>query len=195
MSSNFLSAPVDIERYALVYAHAQKNLGPAGVTVVIVDEAMLDTIPAGLHGMLDYRSHVTGNSIYNTPPVFAIYVTMLVAHWLEEEVGGLAAMATINAQKSTMLYQTLEQHADFYRCHAPADSRSQMNVAFRLPDEELTRAFITQAGTEGLYGLQGHRSIGGIRASLYNAVSIEAVTALCAFMDDFARRHGGEAGA
>lgn len=193
MSSNFLSAPMDIERYALVYAHAQKNLGPAGVTVVIVDEAMLEDIPSGLHGMLDYRSHVAGNSIYNTPPVFAIYVTMLVARWLEEEVGGLAAMAAINAQKSAMLYQTLERRADFYRCHAVADSRSQMNVAFHLPDEDLTRTFVRQAEAEGLYGLQGHRSMGGIRASLYNAVSIEAVAALCAFMDDFAHSHGGGA--
>jgi phosphoserine aminotransferase len=189
MSSNFLSAPVDVERYSLIYAHAQKNLGPAGVTVVILDEAMLETIPTGLHGMLDYRSHVAGNSIYNTPPVFSIYFTMLVARWLEEEIGGLAAMAAINQQKSAMLYKALGQHAGFYQSHALADSRSQMNVTFRLPDEALTRAFITEAEAEGMYGLGGHRSIGGIRASLYNAVTVEAVEKLCDFMADFAHRH------
>jgi phosphoserine aminotransferase len=185
MSSDFLSRPLDIERFALVYAHAQKNLGPAGVTVVVLREDVLDNVPESLPAMLDYREHARAGSVYNTPPVFAIYVTMLVTRWLRDEIGGLEAMAEINRRKADLLYEAIDASAGFYRGHAHPRSRSQMNVAMALPSEELERKFLSMASAAGFYGLAGHRTLGGIRASIYNAVTVPAVEALCSCMRFF----------
>ncbi|MBW4632293.1 MAG: phosphoserine transaminase [Iphinoe sp. HA4291-MV1] len=190
MSSDFLSQPVPVERYALIYAHAQKNLGPAGVTVVLLRDDLVHTIPSGLHSMLDYRTHIVGKSIYNTPPVFALYVIMLVTRWLRKDIGGLAAMAKINATKAATLYKVLDESGGFYQGHAVREYRSVMNVAFRLANRDLERLFLKTAVENGFYGLDGHRSIGGLRASLYNAVTQSGVEALAGFMHDFQQRYG-----
>lgn len=186
MSSDFLSRPFDPNRYDLIYAHAQKNLGPAGVTVVIVRRELLDRAPEGLPATLDYRAHLKAHSIYNTPPVFAIYVTMLVTRWLLNEIGGLEKMALINQKKAKGLYQTIDGSAGFYQGWATPESRSLMNVVFKLRSAELEAAFLKQAAAEGFSGLAGHRSLGGIRASIYNAMTPQAVDTLCSFMEYFA---------
>jgi len=189
-SSDFISRPIPAERFALIYAGAQKNAGPAGVTLVILRDDLLERIPAGLHTMLDYRTHAKSGSLFNTPPVFGIYIVMLVTRWLLEEVGGLAKMAEVNRRKAETLYRVIDGSGGFYRGHAQSDSRSAMNVTWRLPTEELEKAFVKEAEAAGLYGLKGHRSVGGIRASLYNAVTEESVQALCSFMADFLARRG-----
>lgn len=189
MSSDFLSQPIPIEPYALIYAHAQKNLGPAGVTVVLIRDDLVEKIPPGLHTMLDYRTHIKSKSIYNTPPVFALYVIMLVTRWLRKDIGGLAAMAEINQSKAATLYKVIDS-SEFYRGHAVRENRSLMNVAFRLADPDLEPFFLKTAVENGFYGLDGHRSIGGLRASLYNAVTQSGVEALAAFMLDFQQRYG-----
>jgi phosphoserine aminotransferase len=189
MSSDFLSRPFDVRQYGLIYAHAQKNLGPAGVTVVLIREDMFERVPEGLPAMLDYRVHAANGSIYNTPPVFAIYVMLLVTEWLRDEIGGLAAMDAINREKARRIYGAVDASDGFYRPHAERRDRSLMNAVFRLPTPELDRRFVADAEAEGLYGLEGHRSLGGVRASLYNAVTLGAVDALCAFMDAFRRQH------
>ena len=189
MSSDFLSQPIPIERYALIYAHAQKNIGPAGVTVVLIRDDLMERIPPDLHTMLDYRTHIKSKSIYNTPPVFALYVIMLVTRWLRKDIGGLAAMAEINQSKAATLYKVIDS-SKFYRCHAVRENRSLMNVAFRLADPDLEPLFLKTAVENGFYGLDGHRSIGGLRASLYNAVTQCGVDALAAFMLDFQQRYG-----
>ncbi|HEY0962243.1 MAG TPA: 3-phosphoserine/phosphohydroxythreonine transaminase [Pseudomonadales bacterium] len=185
MSSDFLSRPFAIEDFSLVYAHAQKNLGPSGLTVVILKDELLRNAPDDVHSMLDYRNHVAMSSIYNTPPVFAIYVTMLVTRWLRERVGGLEQMAAINARKAEMLYALIDAHPEFFRLHVERPFRSQMNVALRLPTPELEARFLAEAEEAGFYGLDGHRTLGGLRASLYNAVVEEDVASLAQFMDDF----------
>ena len=185
MSSDFLSRPDDYTRFAMIYAHAQKNLGPAGVTVVIVKDALLKDAPEDLPGFLDYRAQIAAGSIFNTPPVFAIYVVLLVTRWLRDQVGGLAAMEALNRQKAATLYQVLDEQADFYRGRAARDDRSTMNVAFNLPRPELDAAFLAAAQGAGFSGLAGHRSIGGIRASLYNGLELAAVEQLAVFMQDF----------
>jgi phosphoserine aminotransferase len=189
-SSDFISRPIPAERFALIYAGAQKNAGPAGVTLVILREDLLERIPDGLHTMLDYRTHAKSNSLFNTPPVFGIYIVMLVTRWLLDEIGGLAKMAEINRRKAETVYRAIDGSGGFYRGHARSDSRSAMNVTWRLPSEELEKAFVKEAEAVGLYGLKGHRSVGGIRASLYNAVTPESVHALCGFMTDFLARRG-----
>jgi len=189
MSSDIMSRPVAIERFAIVYAHAQKNLGPSGVTLVILKKALLEAEHSPLPSMLDYRQHLEHGSIFNTPPVFAIYVTMLVTRWLLEEIGGLARMDAINREKAAALYQLIDQSDGFYRGHAEAGSRSLMNVVFALKTPELERAFLAEALRAGLHGLPGHRSLGGARASLYNAVSLESVHRLCELMHDFHKRN------
>jgi phosphoserine aminotransferase len=189
MSSDFLSRPIDASRFALIYAHAQKNLGPAGVTLVVVRRDVLQGIPDDVPSMLDYRKHVDLGSIYNTPPVFAIYVTVLVTRWLRSQPGGLLGMAARNAAKARLLYSHLDTSTGFYQGRAAFADRSTMNVAFNLPTRELEQAFLKEAEDAGLYGLEGHRSCGGVRASLYNAVTLEAVQALCRFMGDFQARH------
>jgi len=187
-SSDFLSRPLDVGKYALLYAGAQKNVGPAGVTIVIVREDWLEHIPSGLPTMLDYRTHVKHRSLYNTPPVFAIYVVGLVLEYLEAQ-GGLPAIAAANAEKARRLYATIDA-GDFYRGTAERNSRSLMNVCFRLRHPDLEARFLKEATAHGLEGLPGHRLVGGIRASLYNALPMESVVALVDFMQDFARRHG-----
>lgn len=190
MSSDFLSRRFDIGDYAMIYAHAQKNLGPAGVTLVLIDDAMLSRIPGGLPPMLDYRTHVEHGSNYNTPPVFSIYVLNLVSRWLRDEIGGVDAMERVNLRKAAILYQALERQPEMIEIHADPESRSTMNVAFRFRQPQWHGQFLAQAGEAGLSGLEGHRSIGGLRASLYNAVSESAVQQLADLIDDFARRHG-----
>jgi phosphoserine aminotransferase len=185
---------VEAERFALLYAHSQKNLGPAGVTVVVLRDDLLADAPDDLHTMLDYRPHVAARSIHNTPPVFAIYATLLVLRWLRDEIGGVGAMAAINRRKANELYGMIDGSDGFYCPHADPADRSEMNVAFRLPSEGLEKSFLAEAERAGLVGLSGHRSLGGIRASIYNAVSPESVAALCGFMAEFQRattRAGG----
>ncbi|MDH4111808.1 MAG: 3-phosphoserine/phosphohydroxythreonine transaminase [Actinomycetota bacterium] len=189
MSSDFLSRPLDIGRFGLLYAGAQKNAGPAGVTIVIVREDLLERAPDGLPTMLDYRTFVQHGSRYNTPPVLAIYAAMLVTRWLRDEVGGLDEQERRNRAKAALVYDAIDSSGDFYRGHAQADSRSMMNVTFRLPSPELDAAFVTEAATHGLAELKGHRSIGGVRASLYNAMPVEGVEALVTFMQRFAASH------
>jgi phosphoserine aminotransferase len=190
MSSDFLSRPFPAERFALLYAHSQKNLGPAGVTVVVLRDELLEQVPEDLPVMLDYRAHVKMGSIHNTPPVFAIYVTMLVTRWLRDEVGGLAAMDAVNRAKAAALYQTIDESDGFYRGHAAVDDRSLMNAPFTLPSAALALEFLRESEAAGFSGLEGHRSLGGVRASLYNAVTPAAVEALRGFMDDFRKRRG-----
>jgi phosphoserine aminotransferase len=188
MSSDFLSRPCEADRFALIYAHAQKNIGPAGVTVVVVKDQLLQDNPADLPGFLDYRTHVAAHSNFNTPPVFAIYVVLLVTRWLQAEVGGLEAMAAINRAKAALLYGALDGSDGFYRGRTAVADRSLMNVAFNLPTPELDRQFLEEARLAGLSGLGGHRAIGGIRASIYNALTLQAVERLVGFMADFRQR-------
>jgi phosphoserine aminotransferase len=184
MSSDIMSRPFDPAPFGLIYAGAQKNIGPSGVCLVIVREDLLARIPDGLPTMLNYATYVQKNSMYNTPPCFAIYVVQLVLKWLEETVGGLAAMDALNRQKAALIYDLLDG-SEFYRATAEADSRSLMNVTFRLPSAELEQQFVAQALDSGLGGLKGHRSVGGCRASIYNASPLAAVEALVDFMQTF----------
>ena len=188
-SSDFLSRPIDVSRYGLLYAGAQKNAAPAGLTIAIVRDDVLAAIPDGLPTMLDYRTHAEGRSVYNTPPVFAIYVLLLVTRWLRDDVGGLEAMRRRNREQADLLYDAIDGSDGFYRGHAFPYARSLMNVTFRLPTEELERGFLAAATARDLVELKGHRSVGGIRASIYNAMPVEGVEALRAFMDEFAARH------
>jgi phosphoserine aminotransferase len=188
-SSDALSRPIDVAHYGLVYAGAQKNLGPAGVTLVVVRKDLLERTPGGLPAMLDYRLQVENRSLYNTPPTFAIYVVGLVLDWLKA-TGGLAKAAQRNEAKAALLYDAIDGSGGFYRGHAQKDSRSRMNVTFRLPSEDLEKAFLKEAQAEGLDGLKGHRSVGGLRASIYNACPVESARALAGFMGEFRRRRG-----
>lgn len=188
MSSDLLSRPVDLARFALIYAGAQKNLGPAGVTVVIIRHDLLERCRRDLPATLSYVQMAAHNSLLNTPPVFAIYIVGLVARYLLAQ-GGLAAAEARNREKAALLYATLDSSEGFYRGWAQPDSRSDMNVTFRLPTRELEARFVAESTRAGLIGLAGHRTIGGLRASLYNAVSLSDVRALVAFMEDFQRRY------
>ncbi|MFP6667746.1 MAG: 3-phosphoserine/phosphohydroxythreonine transaminase [Pirellulales bacterium] len=188
-SSDFLSRPIDVSRHSLLYACAQKNAGPAGVTVVIICKDAVEACPSNLPGMLNYRNHVEAKSCYNTPPVFGVYLVNLVAQWLLDQ-GGLAAIEQRNEQKAAQLYSVIDASDGFYGGHAQPDCRSLMNVTFRLPNEDLQTAFLAAAQQHQLYELKGHRSVGGIRASIYNAMPVAGVKALAEFMDDFANRHG-----
>ncbi len=190
MSSDFLSRPADVAAHAFLYAHAQKNLGPAGVTVCVLDRQLLDRVPAGLPPMLDYRTHLQHGSNYNTPPVFGIYVLTLVTRWLRDTIGGVATMQRINQEKAARLYQTLEGLGELVQMHADPRFRSVMNATFRFRDPRLDTLFLEQATAAGFSGLAGHRSLGGLRASLYNAVTPTAVARLCDFLADFAAAHG-----
>lgn len=187
-SSDILSHKIDVEKYGLIYAGAQKNMGPSGVTLVIIRDDLLKRIPDGLHTMLDYRTHVENKSLYNTPNTWGIYIINLVCKWLREK-GGLEAMQRENEAKANLLYNAIDG-GEFYRGHADPDSRSIMNVTFRLPTEELEKKFASEATAQGLDGLKGHRSVGGIRASIYNAFPREGVEALVSFMKDFERNSG-----
>ncbi len=187
-SSDILSRPVAMEKYALIYAGAQKNMGPSGVTVVIIRDDLLGRVPEGMHTMLDYRTHTEAKSLYNTPNTWGIYILNLVCRWLQEK-GGLPAMGRENEAKARLLYDAIDA-TGFYRGHAEPDARSLMNVTFRLPAEELEKQFAKEATAAGLDGLKGHRSVGGIRASIYNAFPLAGVEALVSFMKEFERRHG-----
>jgi phosphoserine aminotransferase len=186
MSSDILGREIDCTRFTCIYAHAQKTLGPAGVTVAALRRDMLDRCPPGLPSMLDYRPHAENRSNFNTPPVFPIYVVKCVLEWLENEIGGVAAMDAINRRKAGMVYDLIDR-SSLYQCKVAPDSRSLMNVVFRLPTPELEARFVAQATERGLVGLKGHRSAGGCRASLYNPVTIAAVEELVAFMGEFER--------
>jgi phosphoserine aminotransferase len=187
-SSDILSRPVDVSKYGLIYAGAQKNIGPSGVTVVIVRRDFLPDNRSTLPAMLDYQTHLKNNSLYNTPNTFGIYMIGLVCDWLEE-LGGLESMQKINQQKSALLYDVIDG-SDFYSGHAAKNSRSQMNVTWRLPSEELENRFVGKAATNEMIGLKGHRSVGGLRASIYNAVPLESVAALADFMREFEHKNG-----
>jgi phosphoserine aminotransferase len=189
MSSDFLSRPFDAARCGLIYAGAQKNIGPAGVCLTIVRDDLLALTPKELPSMLKYSTHAENNSMYNTPPCFAIYTVQLVLKWLEESVGGLEKMAERNQAKADLLYGAIDA-GGFYRGTADVDSRSQMNVTFRLPSEALEKKFIAEATAADLGGLKGHRSVGGCRASIYNATDLNDVQALVDFMKNFAQRNG-----
>ncbi len=187
-SSDILSHPIPVDRYALIYAGAQKNMGPSGVTLVILRDDLLKRIPDGLHTMLDYRTHVENKSLYNTPNTWGIYIISLVCKWLKDK-GGLSGMHRENERKASLLYDAIDS-TDFYRGHADPDSRSIMNVTFRLPSEELEKKFTSDATAQGMDGLKGHRSVGGIRASIYNAFPLAGVEALVAFMKEFEKKNG-----
>ncbi|WP_454722450.1 MULTISPECIES: phosphoserine transaminase [Cupriavidus] len=189
MSSDFLSAPGEFDRFSVIYAHAQKNIGPSGVTVVVIKDDVLRQAPATMPGFLDYRKQIEAGSIFNTPPVFSIYVVLLVTRWLRDEVGGLAAMDRINTSKADALYQALDRSDGFYQARAAREDRSKMNVAFTLPSADLETDFLASAAEAGFSGLGGHRSVGGIRASLYNGLQLGAVERLVGFMADFRARH------
>jgi phosphoserine aminotransferase len=187
-SSDIFSRPVDVTKYGLIYAGAQKNLGPSGLTVVVIRQDLvrpgLDSLPT----MLSYATHVENKSLYNTPPAFGIYILRLVLKWLLAN-GGLEAMAAVNARKAGKLYAEIDR-TGFYRGHAARDSRSRMNVTFRLPNEDLEKQFVKEATAAGLDGLKGHRSVGGLRASIYNAFPEDGIDVLVDFMKDFERKHG-----
>lgn len=189
MSSDFMSRPVDVQPFGLIYAGAQKNVGPAGVTVVIVRDEWLSRVPATLPTMLRYDIHAKNSSLYNTPPTFAVYVMSLVLRWLRDG-GGLEAVAERNERKAALIYDAIDTSGGFYRGHAEPDSRSTMNITYRLPSEELEKAFVREAKGEGFIGLAGHRSVGGIRASTYNAMTLDGCQALAGFMREFLRTHG-----
>jgi phosphoserine aminotransferase len=187
-SSNMFSKPIDVGRHALIYAGAQKNMGPAGVTIVIVREDMLQRSAKTLPTMLSYAVHAENGSMYNTPPAFAVYAMGLVMKWLIKE-GGLAAMERANVRKAGKLYAEIDR-TGFYRGTAHKDCRSLMNVTFRLASEDLEKQFIKESTAAGLDGLKGHRSVGGMRASIYNAFPEEGVDALVGFMREFERKRG-----
>jgi len=184
-SSDMYRRPIDINKYGLIYAGAQKNLGPSGLVLVIIRKDLVDAGPKTLPTMLQYRTHAAEKSLYNTPPTFAIYFMGQVFKWIKQE-GGLEAMAEYNGSKAKLLYDFIDQ-SDFFRGTAQKDSRSLMNVCFRAPTEELEAKFISEATKRGLDGLKGHRNAGGMRASIYNACPRAAIESLVAFMKEFER--------
>lgn len=188
-SSDFMYRPLDISKYGIVYACAQKNAGPAGVTVVIIRKDLLERSADNLPGYLSYRNHAQEDSMWNTPPTFGIYVMGLVAQWLEETVGGLDAMHRINQEKARLVYAAMDRHPKMYIGHARPEDRSLMNATYKLPNDSLENAFLAEAKTLGLDSLKGHRSVGGIRASIYNAMPLEGVQTLVQLMDSFASKH------
>lgn len=187
-SSDFISHPLDVSKYGMIYAGAQKNAGPAGVVVCILRNDLLERVPQNLPDLLNYRVLAKENSLLNTPPCWSIYIVGLVLKWLKK-LGGLEAVYNLNQQKAALVYQAIDESGGFYRGHARAN-RSLMNVTFRLPSEALEEQFASEAKKQGLIGLKGHRSVGGIRASLYNAVPLEAAQALVSFMKEFQQRNG-----
>jgi phosphoserine aminotransferase len=189
MSSDIMCRPLDMKKFGLIYAGAQKNIGPAGVCMVIIRDDMLKVVPDNLPSMLKYTTYSDKNSMYNTPPCFAIYTCQLVMKWLEETIGGLDKMEEINRKKAELLYGFMDS-GDFYTATAQKDSRSLMNVTFRLPSEDLEKKFIEGATKSGMVGLKGHRSVGGCRASIYNATTLEAIEVLVEFMKTFEQKNG-----
>lgn len=188
-SSNFISRPIDVSKYAFLYAGAQKNAGPSGVTVVIARDDMLARTPENLPVMLDYKTLAESGSLHNTPPSFAIYMVGMVFKWAKK-VGGLAAIEKINREKADIVYKAIDGSGGFYRGHTVPEARSLMNIPFRLPSEELEDTFAKEAKKNDLIGLKGHRSVGGMRASVYNAMSIEGAKELSKFMAEFQKKNG-----
>ena len=188
MSSDILSRPVDVSKFGLIFAGAQKNMGPAGVTVAIIRDDLLDRVGDKVPTMLKYKTHADKDSMYNTPPCFAIHCVGLVMRWLKQ-LGGAAAIEQINREKAALLYEAIDNF-EMYRGHAEKESRSLMNVTFNLPTPELEAQFVRETSAIGLDGLKGHRSVGGCRASIYNAFPKEGVEKLVAFMADFAKKNG-----
>jgi phosphoserine aminotransferase len=188
MSSDIFSRRIDVAKFALIYAGAQKNIGPAGVTLVIIRNDLVEACADNLTTMLSYKTHAKEKSLYNTPPCFAIYIIKLVMDWIEG-LGGLAAIEKINDQKAKTIYDTIDNSNGYYKGTAALKDRSKMNVTFRLPSEELEEKFINDAKKVGFIGLKGHRSVGGCRASLYNAMSLAGVSELTKFMGKFAREN------
>lgn len=189
MSSDYMSRPIPVEKFGLIYGGAQKNIGPAGVVMVIVRDDILEAMHAdGLPTMLSYKIHADNNSLYNTAPVFGIYTIQMVMKWLEETIGGLDKMSAINQVKAKLVYDVID--TGFYHGAARKDSRSLMNLTFRLATEELETKFLAEAKANNFEGLKGHRSVGGCRASLYNACPMESAQALADFMKEFARKNG-----
>ena len=191
MSSDIASRPIDVEKFGLIFAGAQKNLGPSGATVVIVRKDLAERADKNLPTLLQYRTHIKEKSLYHTPPTFAIYIIGLVMEWIDS-LGGITAVEKHNEAKAKLLYDTIEQSAGFYRCPVEPASRSKMNVVFRVAggDEAVEKKFAEQAAAAGIVGTPGHRSVGGMRVSLYNAVTIEAVEVLTSFMREFHRTRG-----
>jgi phosphoserine aminotransferase len=187
MSSSFMSRPLDVSRFGLIYAGAQKNVGPAGLCIVIVREDLLGTTLPGTPSMFDYKIHADNDSMYNTPPTYPIYICGLVLEWLKQK-GGLAGMEKINIAKANLLYDFLDS-TDFYHCPVAKADRSRMNVPFTLKDTRLDEEFLRRAKEHGLLQLKGHRSVGGMRASIYNAMPPEGVKTLVEFMREFASQH------
>jgi phosphoserine aminotransferase len=188
MSSDILSRPVDVAKYGLIYGGAQKNIGPAGLTIVIVRDDLIGQALPATPSAFDYKTVADNDSMFNTPPTYAIYIAGLVFKWIKDQ-GGLAAMATHNAAKAALLYDYLDT-TPFYSCPVARDCRSLMNVPFRLKDEKLDEAFLKGAKAKGMVQLKGHRSVGGMRASIYNAMPLEGVKTLVAFMKEFEAQHG-----
>ena len=189
MSSDIMSRPIDMSKVGMIYAGGQKNIGPAGVCMVIIRQDLLDLVPDNIPSMLSYATFANTNSMYNTPPCFAIYTIQLVMKWLEETIGGLEKMDARNREKADLLYNFLDA-SSFYRATADLGSRSLMNVTFRLPDETLEKTFVAKAMENGMGGLKGHRSVGGCRASIYNATGIDAIKDLVSFMTQFEKTSG-----
>jgi len=184
MSSDFLSRPMDVSRYAMIYAGAQKNIGPSGLVVVVVKKDFLATGRKDIPKIFQLGTHAESHSLYNTIPTFSVYLVRNVMLWLKAK-GGLAAMGRENAEKARALYAAIDAHPDFYRSPVDEPARSQMNVVFRLPTPELEARFVSEAKSAGIVGLKGHRSVGGVRASIYNAVGPDSVKALIDFMHTF----------
>ncbi len=189
MSSDIMSRDFDVKPFGMIYAGAQKNIGPSGTCMVLIRKDMLERTPENLPTMLKYTTFADKNSMFNTPPCFTIYVIGLVLKWLEETIGGLKKIEQLNQKKGSLIYGCIDQ-SDFYQGTASKDSRSLMNVTFRLPSEDLEKRFVDEAIKNGFGGLKGHRSVGGCRASIYNATGIDAVKALTEFMAEFERKEG-----
>ncbi|MDE3074948.1 MAG: 3-phosphoserine/phosphohydroxythreonine transaminase [Chloroflexota bacterium] len=188
MSSDFLWRRFPVSRFALIYAGAQKNMGPAGVTVVVAREDFIEAGRADIPVIFQYRTFARNNSLYNTPPTFAVYLVRNVLRWIQS-AGGLRQIEAWNREKAALVYGCIDGHAELYRCPVEPASRSIMNAVFRLPTAELEQQFLSQAGSRGMVGLKGHRSVGGIRVSMYNAVQLDWVRALVSFMEEFASTH------
>ncbi len=189
MSSNIMSRQMDVSKFGLIYAGAQKNIGPAGLCIVIVREDLIGNVSPGTPTMLDYKIHADNDSMYNTPPTYGIYMAGLVFQWLKRN-GGLAQMEQTNIKKANLLYQAIDASNGFYNCPVVKSDRSRMNVPFTLKDAGLDGEFLKQADSQGLLQLKGHRSVGGMRASIYNAMPLEGVQTLVDFITHFAKNHG-----
>jgi phosphoserine aminotransferase len=189
MSSDILSRSLPVEKFGIIYAGAQKNLGPSGVTLVAIRQDVLQCCDENLPAYLSYRTHAGKDSLYNTPPVFAVYLMKLVLEWVDEN-GGIPAAEKWADERSGLLYEVIDESGGFYKSPVPQKNRSKMNIVFRLPSENLEKQFVSQAAREGMGGLKGHRSVGGCRASIYNAMPVEGAKALSEFMKGFARKNG-----